>query len=103
MCKTLALLSVRVKTNQILSIFKITNQFLLKFCIILQCHEKYFLSTFWLKFYVLSTKGAYESTHLVKFQASSRKSEILHFDGLVLFKSYKVSAKKVQNSYHTWH
>ena len=34
----------------------------------------------------------------MKFQVSSRKSEILHFDGLLLSKSYKVSAKKVQKS-----
>ena len=35
----------------------------------------------------------------MKFQVSRRKSEILHFDGLLLSKSYKVSAKKVQKSY----
>ena len=33
-------------------------------------------------------------TNLVKFHMSSRKSEILHFDGFFLAKSYKVSAKK---------
>ena len=33
---------------------------------------------------------------------SSRKSEILHFDGFLLFKSYKVSAKTVQKSYLSW-
>ena len=30
---------------------------------------------------------------------SNRKSEIVHFDGFLLSKSYKVSAKKIQNSY----
>ena len=34
---------------------------------------------------------------------SSRKSEILHFHGLLLSKSYKVSVKKVQKSYILWH
>ena len=34
---------------------------------------------------------------------SSRKSEILHFDRLLLSKSYKVSAKKIQKSYLSWH
>ena len=34
---------------------------------------------------------------------SSRKSEILDFDGFLLSKSYKVSTKKVQKSYLSWH
>ena len=57
-----------------------------------------------LKFYILSTKGAHQSTNLVKFHLDSQNfSEILHFDGLLLNKSYKVSAKKVQKSYLSWH
>ena len=39
---------------------------------------------FELQFYILLTKGAYQSTNLVKFQLSSRKTEILHFGGLLL-------------------
>ena len=31
------------------------------------------------------------------------KVEILHFDGFHLSKSYKVSAKKIKNSYLSWH
>ena len=58
---------------------------------------------FQLKFYILSTKGAYQNTNLVKFYVSSRKSDILHFDGLLLSKSCTVSAKKVQKSYLSWH
>ena len=58
---------------------------------------------FSLKFYVVSTKGGYQSTKLVKFHLSSQKSEILHFDRLLLFKSYKVWAKNVQKSYYSWH
>ena len=34
---------------------------------------------------------------------SSWKSGILHFDGLLLFKSCTVSAKKCQKSYLSWH
>ena len=49
---------------------------------------------FSLKFYILLTKWAYQSTNLVKFHVSSQKSEILHFDKLLLSKWYKVSAKK---------
>ena len=48
-------------------------------------------------------KRAYQSTHLVKFHVSSWKSEILHCDRLLLSKSYKVLAKKVQKNYLSWH
>ena len=41
--------------------------------------------------------------YLVNFDASSRKSENLHFDGLILSKAYKVlDKKKVQKSYVSW-
>ena len=36
---------------------------------------------------------------LVNFHASSRNSENLHFDGLLLSKTYKVSDEKVQKRY----
>ena len=36
---------------------------------------------------------------LVNFSVSSRKSENLHFDGLVLSRVYKVLDEKVQKSY----
>ena len=39
----------------------------------------------------------------MKFYVSSRQSEVLLFDGLLLYKSYKVSAKKVRKSYLSWH
>ena len=58
---------------------------------------------FSLKFYIFSTKRAYQITNLVKFHVSSKKSEILHFDGLLLSKSYTVSAKKVQQNDLFWH
>ena len=35
---------------------------------------------------------------LINFQASSRKSENLYFDGLILPKAYKVLDEKVQKS-----
>ena len=38
-------------------------------------------------------------TNLVNFHASSRKSENLHFDGILLSKVYKDLDKKVQKSY----
>ena len=44
-----------------------------------------------------------EVTNLVNFNASSGKSENLHFDVLLWSIAYKVSAKKVQKSYLSWH
>ena len=41
--------------------------------------------------------------NLVNFKASSGKSENLHFDVLRLSIAYKVSAKKVQKNYLSWH
>ena len=41
--------------------------------------------------------------NLVNFHASSRKSENLYFDRLVLFKAYKVLDKKVQKNYVSWY
>ena len=38
-------------------------------------------------------------TNLVNFNASSGKSENLHFDVLLLSMAYQVSVKKVQKSY----
>ena len=40
-----------------------------------------------------------DMTNLLNFNASSGKSENLHFDVLLLSMAYKVSAKKVQKSY----
>ena len=40
-----------------------------------------------------------DTSNLVNFHASSQKSENLHFHGLFLSIAYKVSAKKVQESY----
>ena len=41
--------------------------------------------------------------NLVNFHVSSRKSDNLHFDGLVLSKAYKVLDEKVQKSCVSWH
>ena len=41
--------------------------------------------------------------NLVNFHASSRKSENLHFDGLLLSNAYEVLDGKVQKSYVSWH
>ena len=41
--------------------------------------------------------------NLVNFHASSRKSENLHFDGLLLSKGFKVLDEKVQKNYVSRH
>ena len=41
--------------------------------------------------------------NLVNFHVSSRKSENLHFDGILLSKAYKDLDKKLQKSYVLWH
>ena len=71
-----------------------TSQFLFKFCIIFHCHDTKLLCKFSAHKFILSTKGAYQNKILVKFYVSSRKSEILHSNGLFLPKSCTVSAKK---------
>ena len=88
-----------VKIHQILVIFETENQFSSNFALLVNVMRHKSSITFQLKFYTLLTKRAYQSTNLVKFQVSSRKSETLCFDGFLLSKSYKVSAKKVQKSY----
>ena len=40
---------------------------------------------------------------MINFHGNSRKSENLHLDGLLFSIAYKVSIKKVQNSYLSWH
>ena len=91
----LRLSSVQVKIHQIFVIFETTDQF---FASIFRVIRHNSFAHFTLKFYILSTKGTNESTNLVKFYMSSRKSEILNFDGLLLSKSCTVSAKKVPTS-----
>ena len=44
-----------------------------------------------------------DMTNLVNFNASSGKSENLHFDVLLLLIAYKVSAKTFQKSFISWH
>ena len=41
--------------------------------------------------------------NFVNFHVNSRKSESLNFLGLLLSVAYKVSTKKVQKSYLSWH
>ena len=92
-CKFFRLSSARVKIHQILVIFSPNFTSIFR----VMGHNSSVL--FQIKFYILLTKGSYESKNLVKLYMSSRKSKILHFDGLLLSKSCTVSAKKVRKSY----
>ena len=91
--------SVRSKFTEFLSILKELISFSSNFASIFSVMRHKSSILFWLKFYVLSTKGAYQSINLVKFHVSSRKSATLHFDGFLWSKSFKVYAKEVQKSY----
>ena len=52
------------------------------------------------RFKVKLTRGLKNDIrNLVNFHASSRKSENLHFDELILSKAYKVLDENVQKSY----
>ena len=44
-----------------------------------------------------------DMTNLVNFNMSSDKSENLYFNVLLLLMVYKVSAKKVEKGYLSWH
>ena len=45
----------------------------------------------------------YDMKNLVNFIVSSGKFESLHFDVLLLSIAYRVSAKKIQRNYFSWH
>ena len=69
----------------------------------LLCIRPLYLFSWNFIYFLLSTNGASERTSLVNFHLSSGKSAILHFGRFLLQKSYKVSAKKVQKTYLSWH
>ena len=92
--------SAQVKIHQILVIFERTNQFFFEFCITPKFQNINHLYFFNWNFIYIQKKGAYQSKNLVKFYASSRKSENLHFDE---FLWSKVWARKVQKSYLSRH
>ena len=79
-------LIARIKIHQILVISETTNQFFFKFCITLSVSWDitllYFFS--WNFMYFQQKEPIKVYKNLVKFHVSSRKSEILHFDGLLL-------------------
>ena len=49
------------------------------------------------------TKGAHQSAKFQTFDWSIENSPNLYFDRLLSLKVYKISAKKVQRSYVSWH
>ena len=57
---------------------------------------------FKLKLYMILTKGAHQSVNFQTFHCSCKISLNLYFHRLLLYKVYKISAKKVQRSYVSW-
>ena len=58
---------------------------------------------FQLKLYMIWTKAAHQSAKLQTFDCSREILPNLYFHWLRLLKVYKISAKKVQRSYVSWH
>ena len=86
-----------VKFYQSLVIAETTDQFFLSnFASIFMVLRHNSSVLFYRKVYILSTKGAGQSTNLVKLYISSPRPEIMHFDGILLSKSGTFSAKKAQ-------
>ena len=48
-------------------------------------------------------EGAHQNAKFQTFDCSSKMSPKLYFDRLLLLKAYKISAKKVQRNYVSWH
>ena len=82
---------LRSKFTKFLSFFKQQIRFSSNFVSLFSVMRRNFSIIFWLKFYILSPKGVYQSTNLVKFHVSRRKSEILLFYRFLFSKSYKVT------------
>ena len=74
-------------------IFKTTSQFFFKLCIFNIMSDKSSV-LFYLKLYMIFTKGAHHSAKFQTFDCSGEISPNLYFDRLLLLKVYKVSAKK---------
>ena len=100
--KILRISSAQVKIQQILVILETINQFFFRTChhcsVSGETNLWYFFS--W-NFIYFQQKEPIKVQILWNF--SNRKSEIVHFDGFLLSKSYKVSAKKIQKNYFSWH
>ena len=58
---------------------------------------------FSLKLYIIWTNGAHQSSKFQTFDCSHEISSYLYFDMLLLLKVSKISAKKAQRSYVSWH
>ena len=57
---------------------------------------------FYLKLYMIFTKGAHQSAKFQTFDLSGEISPNLNFDRLLLLKAYKISVENLQRSYVSW-
>ena len=85
---------LRSKFTKFLSFLKQQISFTSNFASVFSVMRHKSSLIFQLKFYILSTKGAYQSTNLVTFYVSSRKSKILHFDVFLLSKIIQSFSEK---------
>ena len=87
-----------LKIHQVLVIFEKKKMVILMILFSIMRHNS--MLPFKLKFYILSTKGTYQSTILVKFRLSSRKSKVSSFcksDTNFRLKKY------LKKTYLSWH
>ena len=57
---------------------------------------------FYLKLYMIFTKGVHQSAKFQTFDLSGEISPNLNFDRLLLLKAYKISVENLQRSYVSW-
>ena len=86
-------------------IFETNGQFFFKICITLQCHERTLLYFFSWNFIWFGEKEPRicKSPKFQTFNCSHKILPNLYIDRLLLLKVYKISAKKEQGSYVSWH
>ena len=85
--------------TKFLVMFETTSQFFFKLFITLQCHEKLFCTFLAETVHDFDKRSASKCKISQTFHCSCKISLNLYFHRLLLFKVYKISAKKVQRSY----
>ena len=98
--KTLRISSAQVKIQQVHAIFETRNRFLFSNLASLFSVMRYNSSIpFLAEILYAFNKRSLSKYKFGDISREQSKSHILHFDGFLLSQSYKVSVKKVQESY----
>ena len=90
-------------TKFLMSSLKLQVSFSLNFGSLFRVMRDNSSALFYLKLYMIWTKGAHKSAKFQAFDCSRRIPPNLYFDRLLLLKVYKISAKNVQRKYLSWH